>query len=61
MIESLGTLGKAATIGAPSPGTKVSIDVFSQLTKGRQYIGCNQGDSVPQQVCDHLKVYAEAC
>ena len=50
MIDSLGTLGKAATIGAPAPGTKISVDVFSQLTKGRQYIGCNQGDSVPQQV-----------
>lgn len=54
MIDSLGTLGKAATIGAPAPGTKVSVDVLSQLTKGRQYIGCNQGDSVPQQVCYDL-------
>ena len=53
MIDALGTLGKAATIGAPAPGTKISVDVFSQLTKGRQYIGCNQGDSVPQQVCSN--------
>lgn len=58
MIDSLGTLGKAATIGAPSPGTKISIDVFSQLTKGRQYIGCNQGDSVPQKACFHPLTYA---
>ena len=50
MIDSLGTLGKAASIGAPAPGTKVSVDVLMQLTKGRQYIGCNQGDSIPQQV-----------
>lgn len=50
MIECLGVLGKAATIGAPTPGTRVSVDVFSLLTKGRQYIGCNQGDSIPQQV-----------
>jgi Zn-dependent alcohol dehydrogenase len=54
MIDSLGTLGKAATIGAPAPGTKISVDIFSQLTKGRQYIGCNQGDSVPQQACYNL-------
>lgn len=50
MIESLGVLGKAATVGAPSPGTHVSVDVFSLLTKGRQYLGCNQGDSIPQNV-----------
>lgn len=50
MIDCLGVLGKAATIGAPAPGTQVSVDVFSLLTKGRQYIGCNQGDSVPQHV-----------
>ncbi|MCJ1304885.1 hypothetical protein MMC08_007698 [Hypocenomyce scalaris] len=54
MIDALGTLGKAATIGAPAPGTKISVDVFSQLTKGRQYIGCNQGDSVPQQMIPYL-------
>ena len=54
MIDCLGVLGKAATIGAPSPGTKISVDVFSTLTKGRQYIGCNQGDSVPQEVGDHI-------
>jgi Zn-dependent alcohol dehydrogenase len=58
MIDSLGTLGKAATIGAPAPGTKVSVDVLSQLTRGRQYIGCNQGDSVPQKVCCPLLTYA---
>jgi Zn-dependent alcohol dehydrogenase len=51
MIDSLGTLGKAATIGAPAPGTKISVDVVLHLTKGRQYIGCNQGDSIPQKVC----------
>ncbi|KAN0117902.1 alcohol dehydrogenase [Hyaloscypha variabilis] len=54
MIDSLGTLGKAATIGAPAPGTKVSVDVLSQLTKGRQYVGCNQGDSIPQQMIPYL-------
>ena len=58
MIDSLGTLGKAATIGAPAPGTRISVDVLSQLTKGRQYIGCNQGESVPQQVCPQLRIYA---
>ena len=60
MIDSLAILGKAATVGAPAPGTKVSLDVFSHLTKGRQYIGCNQGDSVPQQVCKCFLIYTTA-
>ena len=50
MIDSLAPRGRAVSIGAPSPGSRVKIDVFSQITMGRQYIGCNQGDSVPQQV-----------
>lgn len=51
MIQCLGPKGKGVTIGAPSPGQKVKIDVFDHLTLGKQYIGCNQGDSVPQEVC----------
>ena len=58
MIDSLGTLGKAATIGAPAPGTQVSVDVLSHLTKGRQYTGCNQGDSIPQQVCCNYRFFS---
>ena len=50
MISSLGILGKAVTIGAPAPGTQVHVDVISHLTMGRQYIGCNQGDSIPEKV-----------
>lgn len=50
MIDSLAPRGKAVSIGAPSVGSKVKIDVFSQITMGRQYLGCNQGDSIPQQV-----------
>ena len=49
MIESLGTLGQAVTIGAPAPGSQIKIDVFAHLTMGRRYIGCNQGDSIPQK------------
>ena len=45
MIETLGTRGRGATIGAPAPGTKVSVDVFSQLAKGAEYVGCCEGDS----------------
>ncbi|CAI7604815.1 unnamed protein product [Penicillium manginii] len=50
MMECLGPKGKGITIGAPSPGQKVKVDVFRHITLGRQYIGCNQGDSVPQEM-----------
>jgi hypothetical protein len=52
MMESLGCHGKGVSIGAPSPGTTVAVAVyiFSQITIGKRYIGCNQGDSIPQKV-----------
>lgn len=56
MIATLGIRGKAASIGAPAPGRKVEVDVFSHLTMGRQYLGCHQGDSVAAEVCRVLAV-----
>jgi hypothetical protein len=61
MMNSLGCHGKGVSIGAPSPGTTVAVDIFSQITMGKRYIGCNQGDSIPQKVrlsfvCDSIKV-----
>lgn len=53
MMECLGPKGKGVTIGAPSPGKQVKVDVFRHIILGRQYIGCNQGDSVPHEVCAH--------
>ncbi|PKS08388.1 hypothetical protein jhhlp_005332 [Lomentospora prolificans] len=49
MIESLGTRGRAATIGAPGFGMKVSVDVMNHLTLGREYVGCCEGDSLPSE------------
>ena len=60
MVEALGNAGKAATIGAAPPGTKASIDIFQHITRGKQYIGCNLGDSVPQQVRDVGQVDGES-
>lgn len=51
MVHCLGPLGKALTLDTPPPESKVQIDVLSHLVKGRQYIGCNQGNSVANQVC----------
>lgn len=50
MVECLGTRGRAATVGAPSPGKKASIDIWNQLVMGREYVGCCEGDCVPSQV-----------
>lgn len=50
MIATLGIRGKAASVGAPMPGKKVEVEVFSHLTFGRQYVGCHQGDSIANKV-----------
>ena len=50
MIDSLAVLGRAVTVGAPPAGSRAAVDIISHITMGRQYIGCNQGDSVPQEV-----------
>ena len=50
MVQCLGTRGKAATVGAPSPGKTVSIEVFNHLVLGREYVGCCEGDAVPKDV-----------
>ncbi|KAJ5700367.1 hypothetical protein N7536_003380 [Penicillium majusculum] len=54
MIATLGIRGRAASIGAPAPGRKVEVDVFSHLTMGRQYLGCHQGDSVATEMIPYL-------
>lgn len=50
MIRSLGSRGKAATVGAPAPGKTVKVDVFSHIIKGTHYIGSCEGDSIPAEV-----------
>jgi Zn-dependent alcohol dehydrogenase len=67
MIESLGTLGRAATVGAPGIGSKVNVDIMSHLTFGREYIGCSMGGGVPSKVSympspfAHTIVYSFRC
>jgi Zn-dependent alcohol dehydrogenase len=50
MIDSLGTRGRACSVGAPAPGKRASIDVFSHLVMGREYVGCHQGESIAKEV-----------
>ncbi|OQD83122.1 hypothetical protein PENANT_c018G02700 [Penicillium antarcticum] len=54
MIATLEIRGKAASVGAPAPGKKVEIDVFSLLTMGRQYVRCHQGDSISTKTIPYL-------
>ncbi|KAF5007535.1 hypothetical protein FDECE_6126 [Fusarium decemcellulare] len=54
MVDCLGTRGKAATVGAPTPGKRAGIDVFAQLINGRQYVGCCEGDSIPAKIIPFL-------
>ncbi|KAF7532091.1 hypothetical protein G7054_g8293 [Neopestalotiopsis clavispora] len=54
MIEALGTRGKAVSVGAPSPGKTVAIDIFALLIHGKQYSGCCEGDSLPKELIQVL-------
>ena len=46
-LSILAPLGTLASIGAPPPGTRVSLDINVMLN-GRRYIGVTEGDSMPQ-------------
>lgn len=50
MVDSLGIRGRACSVGAPSPGKRASIDVFSHLVLGREYVGCQEGECVAREV-----------
>lgn len=50
MVDCLGTKGRGATIGAPGPGKRAEIDIFSHLVLGREYVGCCEGDSNAKEV-----------
>jgi Zn-dependent alcohol dehydrogenase len=50
MIDALGSRGKGATVGAPGFGVCVSVNIMDQLTFGRSYVGCCEGDSLPSEV-----------
>ncbi|KAL1837770.1 hypothetical protein VTJ49DRAFT_3406 [Mycothermus thermophilus] len=54
MVDSLGTKGRASTVGAPGFGKEVSIDVMQHLTYGKEYVGCCEGDSLPSEFIPYL-------
>lgn len=50
MVDSLGTRGRACSVGSNRPGTRVSIDVHKLFVMGKEYVGCHQGESDPHEV-----------
>ena len=50
MISALTAKGRSASVGAPGPGVRVSIEIMDHLVLGRSYMGCVEGDSVPSEV-----------
>jgi len=54
MIQGLGRRGRAATVGAPKPGSKAAIDVFDHLIMGKEYVGCTEGDADPKKFIPFL-------
>ena len=52
-VDSLAIGGMAGLIGAPSPGTEVSLDMEGILT-GRTLTGITEGDSIPSIFIPHL-------
>jgi Zn-dependent alcohol dehydrogenase len=53
LVDSLATRGKAVSVGAPAPGKRAGIDVFSHLTLGREFRGSHQGESVAKEASHH--------
>ncbi|KAL3429098.1 alcohol dehydrogenase [Aspergillus tetrazonus] len=54
MLDVLGTRGRAASVGAPAPGKRAGVDVFSHLTMGKEYVGCHQGSAVSKEMLPYL-------
>lgn len=56
MVDSLATRGRAASIGVPGPGRRAGLEVVAHVNKGREYVGCNQGDCIAREVIHLLPV-----
>lgn len=57
MVDCLGPCGRACSAGAPTPGKRASVDVFSHLVMGKEYVGCHQGGSIAKEVSLRLLVH----
>ncbi|UUU19186.1 NAD(P)-dependent alcohol dehydrogenase [Streptomyces sp. DSM 40750] len=48
-VDALGTLGRAAAIGATTPGTELALD-YQGLLVGRSIVGVTEGDADPESL-----------
>lgn len=51
LVDSLGSRGRAVSVGGPAPGKRAGVNVFDHLNYGREYRGSHQGDSIAKEVC----------
>ncbi|KAF2494653.1 zinc-binding alcohol dehydrogenase [Lophium mytilinum] len=54
MIDVLGILGKAATVGVTGMNKKIAVDATNLMTQGKTYVGCTEGDSNPPEFIPYL-------
>lgn len=50
MVDSLAPCSRACSASAPTPRKRASVDVFSRLVMGKEYVGCHQGGSIAKEV-----------
>ena len=48
-VDALGTLGRAAAVGATAPGTELALD-YQDLLVGRSVVGVTEGDADPESL-----------
>jgi Zn-dependent alcohol dehydrogenase len=54
MLNCLSMFGTAAQVGVPPSGAKIAVDPLQFLLGSKKYVGCREGDSVPQVYCPQL-------
>lgn len=50
MITLIGRGAIAVTVGGPTPGAEISVEVFDMLIKCKTYTGCHQGNAYAKTV-----------
>ncbi|KAF3403121.1 Aryl-alcohol dehydrogenase [Talaromyces pinophilus] len=54
MVDSLAPCSCACSASAPTPGKRASVDVFSRLVMGKEYVGCHQGGSIAKEMIPNM-------
>ncbi|KAE8155116.1 chaperonin 10-like protein [Aspergillus avenaceus] len=54
MVQSLGLMGKALSVGMAYANPELKIDINQMIMSGQSYLGCIEGDSVPDKIIPRL-------